>query len=352
MACHRHNADDWSVYGNFAYLHDDEGDGPLLRQYIAGTGTAHPYAYMPQSETGYQQLATDTKAQSAVDAWLPCSAGRSCVPQNPCHAGATTCAADEAVCSDTGRALPDGTACGEGLVCSRGACVAGQACNPNVLFIGGATDNDRPALEAMETGLTERGLRLTTILEDGVYTFNGATSIEDVGAILVAPGQFLATPHMPLGGQNAIVTANARGAGLVFTEVSSYFVAEGRWTTLAPLLLLQRDGGMTTTLGFDLTAPGHPIWTGLSSHVDSQELHAVTAGSPIHGGTAIALAGLPGAPQAATPPRPPGVVVRDGGGTNGRVAHLAFTAPFFSQVAESSMLQLLANSLKWSAHCL
>ena len=61
-----------------------------------------------------------------------CAAGDSCVPSNPCHEGMLECAAGTASCRDTGRPKAAGSSCGTDRVCgANGVCVAcsmGKAC--------------------------------------------------------------------------------------------------------------------------------------------------------------------------------------------------------------------------------
>jgi hypothetical protein len=61
-----------------------------------------------------------------------CTAGASCQPTNPCRTGATSCVTGASVCAETGN-VPNGTTCGTNRVCNSGACVAcaaGGACTP------------------------------------------------------------------------------------------------------------------------------------------------------------------------------------------------------------------------------
>jgi hypothetical protein len=62
---------------------------------------------------------------------MPCTAGPACTPTNPCHAGVTVCAPTIG-CSDTGSNLANGTVCGTDRVCNAGACVTCVAgpCQP------------------------------------------------------------------------------------------------------------------------------------------------------------------------------------------------------------------------------
>lgn len=52
-----------------------------------------------------------------------CTAGETCTPTEACHAGVTACDANDQPTCTMGRALPEGTDCGQGNVCAQGACV-------------------------------------------------------------------------------------------------------------------------------------------------------------------------------------------------------------------------------------
>jgi hypothetical protein len=63
---------------------------------------------------------------------VSCTAGLSCTPSNPCHAGTQTCSPTIA-CADTNRNLVNGAVCGTNMVCNNGmcgACTAGASCQP------------------------------------------------------------------------------------------------------------------------------------------------------------------------------------------------------------------------------
>jgi hypothetical protein len=360
MGCHRHNADDWSVYGNFEYLSEASDDGVALRDYIGGGATsAHPQPFMPQSELQYNLLTADHGAQSAVDAWLPCLGGQACVPANPCHKGVNICTQGVApTCGDTGRAVPDGTACGDHGTCSHGACTSTSACNPKVLLLSHPSSSSDTAVDAMAQGLGQLGLDVV-VSEDGAANYIGTPSTDGVGAILFAPefaqnqsasDGFIDTPTA---GQQAIVAANARGIGVVFTESLSYPATLGHFALLKPLLLLNRDsGGGGFPLDFNLTVSGHPLWTGLPQHFRSQAGSHQT-GTATNGGVVVATTSfLPGSGAAGPSDPPPAAIVRESAGSAGRIVHITVELPDPAVPTNDPLVQVVANSLKWSAHCL
>jgi hypothetical protein len=84
-----------------------------------------------------------------------CSGGGSCVPANPCHTGTLTCSTGTSTCSDTGTNAADGTSCGANLVCRSGSCVsctANQPCQPQNPCKNGTTSCATGASTCVESG--------------------------------------------------------------------------------------------------------------------------------------------------------------------------------------------------------
>jgi len=62
-----------------------------------------------------------------------CTAGGACTPGNPCHNGTQICTTGSPTCQDSGTSVANGTGCGTNQVCNAGACVpctAGATCTP------------------------------------------------------------------------------------------------------------------------------------------------------------------------------------------------------------------------------
>src|SRR5262249_6992796 len=158
---------------------------------------------------------------------------------------------------DTGASLPDGTKCGEHLVCSKGACVPDANCHPSVLVLGDGASGDS-ADAALVQALTAAGLK-PTLVDNGASVYDGTLAASSLGAVLVTPGRSYET-DMQSAGQQAIVAANAGGTGVVFTEWASFEVTNSHYQALAPLLLLSRSTGETAQGTFTLTTANHPLW--------------------------------------------------------------------------------------------
>ncbi|MFI5298605.1 MAG: hypothetical protein ACHREM_10945 [Polyangiales bacterium] len=79
----------------------------------------------------------DSPDAAALDApeaeVLACIEGSACIPADDCHLGVRDCSASPPLCTATSTLVPDGTPCGAGLYCARGACAAcsdGAPCLP------------------------------------------------------------------------------------------------------------------------------------------------------------------------------------------------------------------------------
>ena len=69
----------------------------------------------------------------SAGACVACRNGMSCVPSNKCHNGSLSCTTGTPQCMDVGTNLPNGTTCGDGQVCREGectTCVERMPCTP------------------------------------------------------------------------------------------------------------------------------------------------------------------------------------------------------------------------------
>ena len=64
----------------------------------------------------------------SVGTCVACNAGSPCFPTNKCHTGTLSCDSGIALCQDTGSNAANGTSCGTNQYCSNGSCVP---CTPN-----------------------------------------------------------------------------------------------------------------------------------------------------------------------------------------------------------------------------
>ena len=345
MGCHRHNALDWSSYANFKFLRTKQNGTGLLRSYTTVVNGAHDLPYMPQAELAFTTLGADPAAQAGIDGWLAgCASGKSCAPtSNPCHVGKTKCTSGESTCTDTGASLADGTACGSHLVCAKGACVPDASCNRAVLVLGDSASGDAFGAPLVQA-LTAAGLT-PTFVDNGASSYDGTTAAASFGAILITPGLSSSTDMNP-SGQQAVVSANAAGTGVVFTEWAAYHTTQSRYQLLAPLVLMGRSTGTNGTGTFTLSVPSHPIWTGLPTTISTASSFGYSIGAPTNGG--VAIANLQAPSQAGA-----GVVVRDG---TGRVVHIAHAGNYVHtagwEANDPSTTLMLTNALRWAARCL
>ena len=88
---------------------------------------------------------------------VACTSGTSCVPTNACHTGTESCSGGVSTCTDTGTNVANGTACGTNEVCASGSCVActvGASCMPtNPCHVGVESCSSGPS--CTDTGNSE-----------------------------------------------------------------------------------------------------------------------------------------------------------------------------------------------------
>jgi hypothetical protein len=143
-------------------------------------------------------------------------------------------------------------------------------------------------------------------------------------------------------GQQAIVDFLAAGNGVVFSEWAAYQVAAGRWTKLAPNVLLQRtksySGQVTYTV--DPAFASGPLWSGLPASFTFASVSNVGLTRVAAGVTRVASS-----PQAID-----GVAIRDTG--VGRVVHVSHAGDYSPNGwTNANMQQLIVNAVGWTARC-
>lgn len=95
-----------------------------------------------------------------------CQGGAACQPASACHTGVLSCVAGAPLCFDTGNAKPDGTDCGDDLVCHGGdcaPCVAGESCTPQNACHTGVTSCATGVSVCVDSGSNQPGGTACTI---------------------------------------------------------------------------------------------------------------------------------------------------------------------------------------------
>ena len=152
---------------------------------------------------------------------------------------------------------------------------------------------------------------------------------------------------MPEKGQQAIVDAvTLHEKGLVMTEFSTYLVKGGMWKILSTIQL----GRCIIGLGgdkpeFNVTAPGHPIWSGIPSsfRTSHKMIYSWIVAFPFGQIKPIALIDLDDLGASA------GVIAQDyeGVGRTVQIAHAAHYAKKFDWNQDENITKMMINSIKW-----
>jgi hypothetical protein len=271
-----------------------------------------------------------------------CAAGSCACPNNGqvCSGACTNTQTDKNNCGNCGNVCQsDAGADGGTVSCSGGTCISG-GCTQTALVLG---DGVVASEQAYQNMLQAVGFNVT-LISNGTTSYTGSPAASGFGVVIVTPGSTY-TIDMPVAGQQSILSAvNTGSTGLVETEWVAYEVAFSRYQTYAPLVLVSRSSGTTSTLSFALTQNGHPIWNGVASTFTTNvALGANVSGSLQNGGTQIASCTECGGI---------GVAVRDNG--NGRVVQIAHAAGYnmAAWYNDANLKTMMTNSAQWAARCL
>ena len=232
---------------------------------------------------------------------------------------------------------------GCGIVCGSGTCTNSVCgCNNTVLVIA---DDSASGTATLVTALGAANLTVTQTAVPS-YQYNGTNpSPTGFGAIVLLAGGPASTSYttdMPLAGQTAIVSFVKAGNGLVLTEWAALQVANGRWQTLAPYVLLTRTSAYSgqVTYQVDPAYANHPVWAGLPASFTFASTSNVGVTK-----TAAGVSRLAGSPDAID-----AVAILDApAGRAVHVAHAGNIDPF--GWSNPSMQTLIANAVGWVSRC-
>jgi hypothetical protein len=260
-----------------------------------------------------------------------------------CTPGFSNCDSDATNGCETNSATNPANCGGCGVKCGSGSCVdSACVCLMTALVIA---DDSASGAAMVGAALTAAGFTVTQSAVPS-YQYNGTNpALTGFGAVVLlagGPGAASFSTDMPTAGQTALVNYVAAGNGLVLTEWAAYQVASGRWTTLAPLVLLARTNSYTgqVTYSVDPAFASHPLWAGLPASFTIASASNIGLTKVATGVTRVA-----GSPQAID-----AVALRDA--RAGRVVHLAHAGNYAPNGwTNSNMQKLIANAAKWTARC-
>ena len=268
-----------------------------------------------------------------------CQLTETCTAGLCCTTGQNNCSN---VCSDPNTDAKNCGVCGTVCGVSTPNCVSGKcvACNNKVLILGDSGTVQNAAFLAKVNAAGMVG----TVVDNGMTTYSGTPAASGFSAVLLMDG-LAYTTDMPSAGQQAIVTAQGAGTGVVFTEWAPYHVYSSQWATLKSLsLFTYTTGAGPVTMTFTLTQANHPIWTGLPNSFATTSPMGCSGGTITNGGTKIAT-------NASCPTG--GVLIRTTPG--GRIVYLPHTANWNNNttwVNDMNIVMLTTNALKWATGCL
>jgi hypothetical protein len=214
-------------------------------------------------------------------------------------------------------------------------------CDNTVLLLA---DGNTAPNGTFQTKANQAGLSVN-LVNNGVTTYAGNPAASSYAVTVVMVGDSYAN-DMPLAGQQAIVSAQNGGRGVVITDWGGYHVYNGRWSTLKSLNLYTYTTGTQSTLTFKLTQMNHPIWTNLPASWTTSTPMGASGGTITNSGTAIAT--VSGGSVNGS-----GVIVRTSPG--GRIVYIAHAAAYGSASAwvnDTNTVNLTINAIKWATGCL
>jgi hypothetical protein len=260
-----------------------------------------------------------------------------------CNAGFSNCDGNPANGCEFDTTVDANNCGGCGITCGSGMCAASKCvCTKTVLLIA---DDSPTGSATLAAAITAAGYVVTQTAVPS-YQYTGSNpSPNGFGAIVILAGGPLGSSFqtdMPAAGQTAIVNFVNAGNGLVLTEWAAYQVANNRWQTLAPLVLLNRTAAYSgqVTYGVDPAFASHPVWAGLPASFTIASTSNVGITKVASGVTRIASSA-----QAID-----AVAIRDV--PKGRVVEVAHAGNYAPNGWTNANMQLLmSNSVGWAARC-
>jgi len=230
-------------------------------------------------------VAPSSDANNCGACGVKCMVSEACSNGTCCASGLVGCNGQCVdVRSDPNNCGSCNTKCGMTAAnCVLGAC---SKCNNKVLVL---SDNVTSANTDMRSVFTKAGFQ-ATVVDNGVVNYAGTPAASDFGAVGVFPGNSYSAAEMPTGGQQAIISAQASGTGVVYDGFVSYEIgAQNRYVTLKPLSLLNYTGGGSFNSTVGLVGPQFPFFSGIPTSFATTNLWFQVV---VNGGTQFASSSI------------------------------------------------------------
>jgi hypothetical protein len=207
-------------------------------------------------------------------------------------------------------------------------------------------DEDQAGSTVVAQALMGAGMNVTIGVSPS-YTYNGANpplggqGYDVVVLLSGGPGPNSANIDMPGAGQTAITNFVAGGGGLVLTEWAAYQVANNRWQTLKPLVIVGRTSGTTGFIDYNVTPAfqNHPLWANVPQTFQFSTATNVGVVIPQPGAVRVATSKVAGDV----------VALRDAIGA-GRIVYFSTAGNFSPMTWTNVNLQtLVVNACKWAS---
>jgi hypothetical protein len=271
-----------------------------------------------------------------------CQAAESCSNGLCCVAGHANCGGQ---CIDTQSDVNNCGACGVVCPMSAPSCTGGvcSKCRPSILILG---DSQTAVNTNMKASFKAAGFTVVDVIDSGGTQYSGTPPASNYGAVMVIRGLQINGADMPMSGQQAIVTAQGQGTGVILDAFVSLEQQNNHLQTIKPLWLMSFGNGSGNIGGTVSPGVQQPFFYMLGSFGLVNPTYWSLSSPPLNSGTPFANFSngtlYVGGYYRASP--------------NGRIVHYGY-AINYQQAAnqwtnDNSMTQWTINGARYAANCI